>query len=48
MRSPEIVKRLSVEGSQVIASTPEEYDAMIRRDIGKWAKVIAAAGIQPQ
>lgn len=48
MRSPEIVKRLSVEGSQVIASSPEEYDAMIRRDIGKWAKVIAAAGIRPQ
>jgi tripartite-type tricarboxylate transporter receptor subunit TctC len=48
MRAPEIVKRLSVEGSQVIASTPEEYDAMIRRDIGKWAKVIATAGIQPQ
>lgn len=48
MRAPEIVKRLSVEGSQVIASTPEEYDAMIRRDIGKWAKIIAAAGIQPQ
>lgn len=48
MRSPEIVKRLSVEGSQVIASPPEEYDAMIRRDIGKWAKVIATAGIQPQ
>jgi len=48
MRSPDIVKRLSVEGAQVIASTPEEYTAMIRRDIDKWAKVIAAAGITPQ
>ena len=48
MRSPDIVKRLGVEGAQVIASTPEEYDAMIRRDVAKWAKVITAAGITPQ
>jgi tripartite-type tricarboxylate transporter receptor subunit TctC len=32
----------------VIASTPEEYQAKIRGDMDKWAKVIAAAGIQPQ
>lgn len=48
MRSPEIVKRLQAEGSEVIASTPEEYQALIKRDIEKWAKVVAAAGIQPQ
>lgn len=48
MRSPDIVKRLGVEGAQVIASAPEEYDAIIRRDVAKWAKVIAAAGITPQ
>lgn len=48
MRSPEIVKRLQTEGSEVIASTPEEYGAMIKRDIEKWAKVVAAAGIKPQ
>ena len=48
MRSPDIGKRLSVEGAEVIASSPEEYDALIRRDIAKWAKVIAAAGIKPQ
>lgn len=48
MRAPEIVKRLSVEGAQVIASTPEDYGAMIRRDIEKWAKVVASAGIKPQ
>ena len=48
MRSPDIVKRLGMEGAQVIASAPEEYDAIIRRDVAKWAKVIAAAGITPQ
>jgi tripartite-type tricarboxylate transporter receptor subunit TctC len=48
MRSPDIVKRLAVEGSEVVASTPEEYDAVIRRDIAKWAKIISAAGITVQ
>ncbi|HEX6006826.1 MAG TPA: tripartite tricarboxylate transporter substrate-binding protein, partial [Burkholderiales bacterium] len=48
MRSPDIEKRLGVEGAQVVASSPEEYDALIRRDLAKWAKVIAAAGITPQ
>ena len=48
MRSPDIVKRLAVEGSEVVASTPEEYDAVIRRDIAKWAKIIGAAGITAQ
>jgi tripartite-type tricarboxylate transporter receptor subunit TctC len=48
MRAPDVVKRLSVEGAEVVASSPEHYDAIIRRDIAKWAKVISAAGITPQ
>jgi tripartite-type tricarboxylate transporter receptor subunit TctC len=48
MRAPEIAKRLQAEGSEVIASTPEEYQAKIRSDMDKWAKVIAGTGIQPQ
>jgi tripartite-type tricarboxylate transporter receptor subunit TctC len=48
MRSPEVANRLRAEGGEVIASTPEEYGAIIRREMEKWAKVIAAAGIQPQ
>ncbi|OGA49689.1 MAG: hypothetical protein A3G24_08120, partial [Betaproteobacteria bacterium RIFCSPLOWO2_12_FULL_62_13] len=48
MRTPEIVKRLADEGSEVVASTSEEYAAIIRRETEKWAKVIKAAGIQPQ
>jgi tripartite-type tricarboxylate transporter receptor subunit TctC len=48
MRAPDVVKRLSVEGAEVVASSPEHCDAIIRRDIAKWAKVISAAGITPQ
>jgi tripartite-type tricarboxylate transporter receptor subunit TctC len=46
MRSPEVLSRLTAEGAQVVASTPQEYAARIRTDIDKWAKVIKQAGIR--
>lgn len=46
MHSAEVKKRLETEGAGVVASTPAEYDAIIRRDMAKWAKVIQAAGIR--
>lgn len=48
MRSPEVVGRLGAEGGEVIASMPEEFATIIRREMEKWAKIIRAAGIQPQ
>ena len=48
MRSPEVLDRLTAEGAEVVASTPQEFTARIRTDIDKWAKVIKAAGIRPE
>jgi len=48
IRSPEVMARLGVEGGEVIASTPEEFAARIRRETEKWAKIIPAAGIHLQ
>jgi len=48
MHSPEVRNRLQADGSEVVASTPEEYAAVIRRDIEKWRAVIQSAGITPQ
>ena len=48
MKSPEIVERMAAMGNEVVGSTPEEFDQLIRQEILKWAKVIRAAGIQPQ
>jgi len=33
-------------GNDPAASTPEEFAALIRNDIGKWGKIIKAAGIK--
>ena len=46
LQSPEVRERLAAEGSAVVASTPEQYGAVIRADIAKWAKVIKITGIR--
>jgi tripartite-type tricarboxylate transporter receptor subunit TctC len=45
LNMPEVRKVIEAAGSEVVASTPEEFDALIQREIRKWAKVIADAGI---
>ena len=47
-RVPEIVARLANEGSQVVASTPEDFGAFMRAETEKWARVAKAAGIKPE
>ena len=47
MRSPDVAKRLTDEGSVVVASTPEAYQARIVHETAKWRRIVAAAGIRP-
>jgi len=44
MRQPDVIKRLSAEGVDAVASTPEEFAARIRREIEKWGAVVRASG----
>jgi tripartite-type tricarboxylate transporter receptor subunit TctC len=37
--------KLSVDGSEIVASSPEEFTAMIRSEVGRWTSVVKAAGI---
>jgi tripartite-type tricarboxylate transporter receptor subunit TctC len=48
LRAPESAKRLAGDGAEVIASTPEEFAVFIKAETIKWAKVVKAAGIQPE
>lgn len=45
---PDIVRRLAAVGFEAVGSSPAEFDARIRTEIAKWARVIRAAGITPQ
>ena len=46
--SPEVKERLMAQGVDVVNQTPEEFAAVIKRELVQWAKVIKAAGIKPQ
>jgi tripartite-type tricarboxylate transporter receptor subunit TctC len=48
LRTDELRERMTAEGLEVVASTPEEFAAYIRSETAKWAQVIKAAGIKPQ
>ena len=46
--SPEVKERLMAQGVDVVNQKPEEFAAVIKRELVQWAKVIKAAGIKPQ
>jgi tripartite-type tricarboxylate transporter receptor subunit TctC len=45
---PDIKEKFANLGVVVAPGTPQDFDAVIRRDVAKWAKVIKEAGIEPQ
>jgi len=48
VQSPEFNKQLAIEGALPVGNTPAEFAAVIKADIGKWAKVVKEAGIRPE
>jgi tripartite-type tricarboxylate transporter receptor subunit TctC len=48
VRSPDFNQVLASEGATPVGNTPAEFDAVIRADVKKWAKIIKEAGIRAQ
>ena len=48
LKQPEVVERLSSQGVEPHATTPEQFAAVIKAEIPKWAKVIAVAGVRSE
>lgn len=44
----QVLARLAPQGIEVIASTPEEFQARLKEGIVKWAKVVKDAKIKPE
>jgi len=47
LKSPATATRFASLGLEPLSSTPEEFSALIRREIPKWQKVVKAAGLKP-
>ena len=48
LRLPEVKSRLAELGTEPVGNTPEEFDAFIRAEVQKWAKVVSAAQIKAE
>ena len=48
LKLPDVNERLSGMGAIVVGSTPDEFATWMRNEVAKWAKVVKAAGVQPQ
>ena len=45
LNTPEMRETLSSQGLEPVTSTPEQFGALIRTDLARWANVIKSAGI---
>jgi len=49
LKKPDVMDRLATQGgSELVGNTPEEFARVIKSDLSKYAKLVKAAGIQPQ
>ncbi|MGV3629499.1 MAG: tripartite tricarboxylate transporter substrate binding protein [Betaproteobacteria bacterium] len=48
LQNPDVRQRLLNDGAEPVGSSPEEFAAYLRSETTKWARVIKAAGIQPE
>jgi tripartite-type tricarboxylate transporter receptor subunit TctC len=48
LRTPEVKERFAKDGTEVVASSPRAFDAYIRAEMVKWAKVVKSAGIKAE
>jgi len=49
LKKPDVIERLATQGgNELVGNTPDEFAQVIRDDLAKYAKLVKAAGIQPQ
>ena len=48
LTSEEVRQRLALEGAEPAPTTPEEYVAIIDREVTMWSDLVKAAGIKPE
>jgi len=47
-RSPDMQKRLSDQGAEPVGNTPEEFSAMLKDEVARWAQVVKISGARAE
>jgi tripartite-type tricarboxylate transporter receptor subunit TctC len=48
LASDEVKKQLELDGTEITASTPEQYGDFIDKDEKKWSELVKASGVEPE
>lgn len=49
LKMPDVIERLATQGgNELVGNSPDEFAQVIKSDLAKYAKLVKAAGIQPQ
>jgi len=48
LATDEVRHRLALEGAEPQPTTPEDYAAIIDREVAMWSELVKAAGIKPE
>ena len=48
LRRPDVAQRLQSEAFEIPAETPDQFAAVIRAEIAKWAPIVKETGIKPE
>jgi tripartite-type tricarboxylate transporter receptor subunit TctC len=48
LSASQVKERFARDGAEIVASTPEAFEAYIRAEAVKWARVVKSAGIKPE
>ena len=48
LQTPEIKDRLAAQGLEAVGSTPQQYDAHLRAELAKYARIVKSAGIKAE
>lgn len=46
MQAPDVVKRITFEGAEVVANSPQEFAAEVRAEYAKWLKLVKRPGMK--
>jgi tripartite-type tricarboxylate transporter receptor subunit TctC len=44
LNNPEVKDKLAAQGAEILTGTPEQFAAMLKDDLAKWAKIVQASG----
>jgi tripartite-type tricarboxylate transporter receptor subunit TctC len=48
MRAADVVAKLSADGTEVVANSPEQFGALIKSELSRWAAVVRATGMKAE